>query len=77
MPCSYNSLAVDATLLAEDLKDKKEWGESKKETQARQRASSTGGGASGGACRSNAPNLSIKTAVISTATASNNLMINY
>lgn len=64
-------------VLAEDLKDKK----SKREMQTRERerelASCTGRVARAIACRSNALNLSIKTAVISTTTASNNLMINY
>lgn len=73
-------------VLAEDLKDKNGWAGTRGKSRyvclcmwvkERERASSTGRGARAVACRSNAPNLSVKTAVISTTTASNNLMINY
>lgn len=69
-------------LLAEDLKDKKKKKrvrrvEKRKKKRKRVRASSSSRVARAIACRSNAPNLSIKTAVISTSTAMNNLMINY
>ena len=76
MPCSYNSHAIDPMLLAEELKDKKS-GARAREKHSRERASSRSRVARAIACRSNAPNLSIKTAVISTAAASNNRMINY
>lgn len=59
-------------LLAEDLKDKRSGA---RERNTVERASSRMARAI--ACRSNAPNLSVKTAVISATTASNNLMINY
>lgn len=72
MPRSYNSHAIDAMLLAEDLKDKRSGA---RERNTVERASSRMARAI--ACRSNAPNLSVKTAVISATTASNNLMINY
>lgn len=76
MPCRYDSLAIDAMLLAEDLKDKKNCARAR-ERNAVERASSSSSLARAIACRSKAPNVSIKTAVISTTTASNNLMINY
>lgn len=54
-------------VLTEGLKDKKSWARARGKCR-HERAI---------ACRSNAPNLSIRTAVISTTTASDNLMINY
>lgn len=54
-------------VLTEGLKDEKSWARARGKCR-QERAI---------ACRSNVPNLSIRTAVISTATASNNLMINY
>lgn len=87
---SRHTATMDAMVLLEDLKDKNIWAgtrgksryvymcERERERDIEgERASSSGRVARAVACRSNAPNLSIKTAVISTTTASNNLMINY